>query len=147
MKYLVRLIIACFLTAIPLVAHAELDGNELLQKCEPITRLTDDPTSLNQAEGSGVVYCMGYVDSYIDTFYFEVQAKIIPSVPFCMPKEGVTKKDTVRSVVNYLKSHPDELDYPAGYHLFKGLREAYPCNKKDDKEEAAVKNEDAADKK
>ena len=124
-------IIVILFLCIPALAIGGMDGNELLLKCEPIEKLYDDPASLNSKEASGVVYCLGYLDSFTETFYFQVQAKIVPSVPYCMPEEAPSKKEIAKAVVDYLKSHPEELGKPAGYHIFLALRDAYPCNKEE----------------
>ena len=121
-------IVGLFLLA-PALAMGGTDGNALLLKCEPIEKLYEDPASLSSKEASGVVYCLGYIESFTETFYFQVQAKIVPSVPYCIPAEGPSKKEIVKVVVDYLKSHTEELGKPAGYHIFMALRNAYPCNK------------------
>lgn len=123
----------------PVCVHAAVDGNELLQKCGPIEKLYSAPDSLNSKEASGVVYCLGYLDSFIETFQFQVKAKIVPSVPYCMPDEKVPKKEIAKVIVEYLKQHQEELNKPAGYHIFMGLREAYPCNIEDEKENVPEK--------
>ena len=125
---------------IPGVATGGVDGKELLQKCEPIEKLYEDPSSLSSKEASGVVYCLGYIDSFVETFYFQTQAKILPSLPYCMPESKVPKKEVAKRVVDYLKNHSEELAKPAGYYIFMALREAYPCNKEenDGKEETKI---------
>jgi len=122
----------------PSLAIGGVDGKALLQKCEPIAKLFDDPASLSSKEASGGVYCLGYIDSFMETFSFQVQAKIVPSVPYCMPEEEIPKKEIARVVVDYLNNHPENLDKPAGYYLFMALREAYPCNKEEEKEETKI---------
>jgi hypothetical protein len=128
------LLISLFLF-MPGLAIGGLDGNELLQKCEPIEKLYDDPASMDSKEASGVVYCLGYIDSFIETFYFQVQAKILPSVPYCMPEEQLPKKEIAKVIIDYLKNHPEELGKPAGYFIFLALREAFPCREETNKAE------------
>ena len=53
------ILLVSLLVAMPVFANTGVDGSELLQKCEPIEKLYDDPASLSSKEGSGVVYCMG----------------------------------------------------------------------------------------
>jgi len=137
---LVSCLILCMSLSMPSFALAGLDGNGLLQKCGPIEKLYDDPASLSSQEGSGVVYCLGYVDSFLETFYFQRQAKIVPAVPYCLPDEKLPRKDLVSAVVKYLENHPDELHKPAGLHIFMALREAYPCNKEEDKDKTTESN-------
>jgi hypothetical protein len=79
---------------------------------------------------------LGYIDSFIDTFYFQVRAKIVPSVPYCLPVEKQPKKKYAEDVVNYMKSDPVELNKPASYYIFMGLRDTYPCNEKTDADDA-----------
>jgi hypothetical protein len=141
MKPASYIIAGCLLLAMPTFANAVVDGHELLEKCEPIEKLYNDPASLSSKEGSGVVYCMGYTDSFIETFYFQVKAKIVPSVPFCMSEEDLARKDIIKVVVDYLKNHSDELAKPAGYHLFMALRQAYPCSQKEKEEAVENKSE------
>ena len=128
-----------FFCTIPALSMAEMTGKELLQKCEPLEKLNDTPPSLSSKEATGIVYCLGYIDSFMDTFSFQVQAKIVPSVPYCLPVEEQPKKKYAEDVVNYMKSDPGELNKPASFYLFMGLRDAYPCNKKTDVDD--VKNE------
>ena len=79
MKPAQYLLVVCLLVLLPTFASAEINGNTLLQKCAPIEKLYDDPASLSSKEASGVVYCLGYIDSFMDTFYFQVRAlKIRP---------------------------------------------------------------------
>lgn len=131
MKSVSWFIIVILFLCIPSLAIGEMNGEQLLLKCEPIEKLYDDPTALSSKEASGVVYCLGYLDSFTETFYFQVKAKIVPSVPYCMPEEAPSKKEIAKTVVEYLKSHPEELGKPAGYHIFMALRDAYPCNKEE----------------
>ena len=138
MKSAAYLLALCMLLSAPGLAHAAADGKELLQKCEPIEKLYDDPAALSSREASGVVYCLGYIDSFMETFDFQAQAQIVPGVPYCLPEEDVPKKEIVKVVVDYLQKHPEELDKPAGYHIFLALREAYPCKKEKEKEEAGT---------
>jgi len=135
MKFASWLFITTLLLLLPTYALGEVDGNALLQKCEPIEKLYEDPASLSSKDASGVVYCLGYLDSFMETFSFQVMAKIVPSVPYCMPEDQLPKKDIVKVVVDYLKNHEEELGKPAGYHIFMALREAYPCDKEKNKVE------------
>jgi len=135
MKPAAWLLLASIFLFVPTIARAALDGNELLQKCEPIEKLYSDPESLSSKQASGVVYCLGYIGSFIETFYFQRMAKIVPALPYCLPGDGLSQKEIVNVVVEYLKSHPEELAKPAGYHIFMALREEYPCNKEKNKVE------------
>jgi len=119
-------------------ARAASDGNELLQKCGPIEKLFDDPASLSSKEASGVVYCLGYIDSFMETFGFLVQAKIVAGLPYCLPEGELPRKEITGVVVDYLENHSEELAKPAGYHIFMALRQAYPC--KDNESTAEQEN-------
>jgi hypothetical protein len=130
------IIIALLLLAFPAITTAGMTGKELLQKCEPIEKLNESSPSLTSQETTGIVYCLGYIDSFIDTFYFQVQAKIVQTVPYCLPKETHSRKKYAFDVVNYMKNELEELGKPAGFYIFMGLRNAYPCNEKTDADDA-----------
>ncbi len=134
MKPALRFLIITLFAIMPSLASGGVTGNVLKQKCEPINKLYDDPASLSSKEGSGVVYCIGYIDSFIETFDFQVKAKIVPGLPYCLPVNELTKKEIVGKVLEYLGKNPDELGKPAGYHIFMALRDAYPCNQMEDKD-------------
>jgi hypothetical protein len=116
-----------FFCTVPALSMAEMTGKELLQKCEPVEKLDEDPASLTSREATGVVYCLGYIESFMDTFSFQRDARIVPAVPYCLPKEQIPKKKFARIVVNYMKDNADQLDKPASYAIFMGIRGAYPC--------------------
>ena len=131
MKLALYILAVYLFVSMPTFVLAAADGNALLQKCEPIEKLYDDPASLSSKEASGVVYCLSYIDSFIETFDFQFQAKIVPGVPYCLPEENLPKKEIVKVVVGYLKNHSEELDKPAGYYIFMALREEYPCTREE----------------
>ena len=131
MKCTTGFIAAMLILILPGIALAALDGNGLLQKCGPIEKLYDDPASMSSKEASGVIYCLGYIDSFIETFDFQVQAQILKGVPYCLPEGELSKKDIVKAVVGFMESHPDELGKPAGYQILLGLRDIYPCSGND----------------
>jgi len=144
---LVSCLIAGLFLLMPSFALAALDGNELLKKCGPIEKLYDNPASLSSQEASDAVYCLGYMDSFLETFYFQYKARIVPAIPYCLPDEKVPRRDIVNVVVKYLEKHPEELQKPAGLHIIMALRETFPCNKEADgkKPEAEVKNKQSGD--
>ena len=130
MKKFLWIIFMVFFCAIPALSMAGMTGKVLMQKCEPLGKLDEEQASLTSKEATGIVYCLGYIDSFMDTFSFQVRAKIVPSVPYCLPAEKQPKKKYAEDVVNYMKSDLEELNKPASYYIFMGLRDAYPCNKK-----------------
>ncbi len=136
MKKFFCIFITVLFLAYPIISTAEMTGSELLEKCQALEKLKDNPPSLSSKEATGVVYCLGYIDSFIDTFYFQVQAKIVRSVPYCLPVEKQPKKKYAEDVVNYMKSELEELNKPAGYYIFMGLRDTYPCSEKTDADDA-----------
>jgi hypothetical protein len=115
---------------------AQMNGKELLEKCEALEKLNEKSPSLSSKEATGIVYCLGYVDSFMDTFDFQVRAKIVPSVPYCLPAEKQYKRKYAEDVVSFMKSDPEELNKPASYYIFMGLRQAYPCKSETDTNDA-----------
>ena len=139
MKRIFWIIIIVLLGVFPAISTAEMTGKELLENCQPLEKLNDNPPSLTSKESTGIIYCLGYIDSFMDTFSFQKTARIVPAIPYCLPKEKIPKKEFARIVVEYMKVNPEDLDKPASYAIFMGLRRAYPCNeqKESDKAEAA----------
>ena len=127
MKKFLWIIFMVFFCAIPALSMAGMTGKELLQKCEPLEKLDEEQASLTSKEATGIVYCLGYIESFMDTFSFQRDARIVPAVPYCLPKEQIPKKKFARIVVDYMKNNADQLDKPASYSIFMGIRRAYPC--------------------
>jgi len=97
-----------------------------------LEKLDEAPASLTSREASGIVYCLGYIEGFMDTFSFQRAARIVPAIPYCLPKEPIPKKKFGRIVVDYMKDNADQLNKPASYSIFMGLRGAYPCKAKNE---------------
>ena len=83
MKRFFGILTVFLLLVYPAISAAEMSGKELLEKCQALEKLKDNPSSLSSKDATGIVYCFGYIDSFMDTFYFQVRAKIVPSLPYC----------------------------------------------------------------
>jgi hypothetical protein len=46
---------------------------------------------------------------------------------FCLPESGITNGEAARTVVKYLKNHPEKLHETDFILAFHALREVYPC--------------------
>ncbi len=117
MKKFLWIIFMVFFCAIPALSMAGMTGKELLQKCEPLEKLDEEQASLTSKEATGIVYCLGYIESFMDTFSFQRDARIVPAVPYCLPKEQIPKKKFAQIVVDYMKDNADQLDKPASYSI------------------------------
>jgi len=135
-KRFLWIITIVLLGTFPAISMAEMTGKELLQKCEPLEKLAEDPASLTSKESTGIVYCLGYIDSFMDTFSFQVRAKIVRSIPYCLPKEKQPRKKHAQDVIDYMKVNAKDLNKPATYTIFMGIRQANPCNEKNEADEA-----------
>ena len=94
------------LMALPMMAQAEVDGDELL---ENMLR----PSTRELASG------------YIDAVWKEWNGGGL----FCIP-EGDRQALAFDAVKTYLENNPDQRYRPRRYLIVQGLRGAYPCSAK-----------------
>ena len=115
------------LCAFPAISMGEVTGEQFLLLCAPLEKLDKDPTSLTSKEATGIVYCLGYIESFMDTFSFQKAARIVPGIPYCLPEEKISKKKFAQIVVDFMKNNAEQLEKPAIYSIFMGIRGAFPC--------------------
>lgn len=107
------LILACLLCA-SLTARANLlDGVELVERC------TSD-------RADAVNTCLGYLSGVADTDSAAPAWRMQKSL-FCIP-QGVTVVQLRRTLLDYLKRHPEELDFNAAMLVGNAFIETYPCD-------------------
>ena len=105
---------AVFLLTICTTASADqISGRELLAFC-------------NGSDGSeGKRYCDGYITAAIETHATWALWNRLERV-FCFPK-GDKFDHAFGAVVEYLKIHPQELDYEASSLVLNSLNLTFPC--------------------
>jgi hypothetical protein len=106
---------------------AQMDGNELLDKCHPFfshVAHPDDTTLLNEG------YCAGYVMGVTDV---EAMWKAIDTKAgtkayehYCMPEE-VNNGQILKILKKWLDNNPEKLHWRADTILHVALLEAFPC--------------------
>lgn len=103
---------------------ATADGNRLLEECGEIVRFAE--TGYLDESSTGASFCMGMVNGMLalNTIY---QSKLGSKALFCLPDTPVTNAEGARTVVNYLKSHPEQLGEDAGSLMYFAFNAAYPC--------------------
>jgi len=107
--------------------RAELDGNELLRRCDSIVKQLDGK-QLGADEQMGADFCAGYLIGFSDSHSIET---LIQSTPyFCFPPQGIEVAQQVRIVVKYLKDNPAILHESARTSVAIALAKAFPCKTK-----------------
>ena len=95
-------------------AHGDqISGRELLRFCESASDSRDK------------AYCDGYISAAIETHATWALWNQLNRV-FCFPK-GDKFQHAFDTVLHYLKTHPQELDYEASSLVLNSLNKAHPC--------------------
>lgn len=117
MKLRNAFVLTLCLSPVPAMA----DGNELLSQCQTFADGMDSHKTLKPDDSFGGGYCMGIVKA-VATLGPEMR----PDMKSCIPN-GVTKSQTVRVVIKWLKDHPSVLNHDATLLTTAALNDAYPC--------------------
>ena len=105
----------------PLYADAN-DGKEVLKRCKLAQKLTSKKlTHPRVADLSDSYYCLGLIEGVWRTM--EVFARDTA----CLPKEGVTRGQTIRTVVEYLEDRPGILNNVGSGLVMEAFIDTYPC--------------------
>lgn len=111
---------------------AMANGSNLLQQCQQTLIIFDGGKS---ASTSDAAQCLGRLDGTVDgleiarSTYSTLGKKQLPDL-FCWPDQLVTKDQTVRIVVKYLKEHPESLHMGESALVILALIDAFPCQTK-----------------
>ena len=109
-----KLLVAAILFMASVSAHAEqISGRELLAFC------------VEHEPGEAKGYCDGYITAAIETHATWALWDRLERV-FCFPK-GDKFTHAYGAVIEYLKAHPQELDYEASSLVLNSLNLAFPC--------------------
>jgi len=117
------------------LASHDLTAGELYDDCKELMRemeanTPDEKYTLN----SGI--CMGFIDGFDDMHVnmayllsggSEKISDMRRNMIYCVP-DGVTNKELVQNIFEYLDKHPDAKTKPAGSILLILLEEKYPCS-------------------
>lgn len=119
----VRIVAFLLLSALMMPAvHAQ--GRQLLEECSQVLGFAN--SGVFDDAGPGASYCLGMVKGMLtmNTIY---QKSNSGTALFCLPATTVTNAEGARIVVDYLNSHPDQLDLDSGSLMFFAFRDAFPC--------------------
>lgn len=122
-----KTILAFILVLIATEVRAELDGNELLRRCDSIVKQSDGK-QLGSDEQTGADFCAGYFFGFSDSHSIETLIQKTPY--FCFPPQGIEVAQQVRIVVKYLKENPAILHESARASVAIALAQAFPCRTK-----------------
>ena len=111
---ILTIIKATILLSVSVSTSAEqISGRELLEFCD------------GSGETASKRYCDGYITAAIETHATWALWNRLERV-FCFPK-GDKFDHAFSTVVEYLQSHPTELDYEASSLVLNSLNQAFPC--------------------
>lgn len=103
-------------------------GTALLAECNEVLTFAQGAaeSQLQSNNQIGASYCMGMVNGMmaLNAIY---QARGEGSALFCPPGTPVTNIQGARLVVDYLETHPDQLEWDAGSLMYFAFVRAYPC--------------------
>ena len=109
-----RHLLLSVLLLLPVIAHANLlDAFELEKRCS-----SDRPDQVNT--------CLGYLSGVADSDNAAPAWRGQKSL-FCIP-QGVTVLQLRRTLLDYLKKHPEEADFNAAILVGNAFIEAFPCD-------------------
>lgn len=108
------------------------NGSKLLQQCQETLVIFNGGTSQNPSDAA---QCLGTINGTVDGLYIanriysDQLKKELPPV-ICWPDATVTKDQSVRIVVKYLREHPENLHMGDSLLITLGLVSAFPCGKR-----------------
>ncbi len=100
------------------------DGDKLLKQCTSALNAMNPEARV--VDFQGAEFCRGFITGLVDlnTYY---QSLLGHNALFCPPESGIPTTQATRTVVKYLKKHPEKLREEERFLAVKALAEAYPC--------------------
>jgi hypothetical protein len=119
------------LLSLSLVGNADEDvisGSKLLRNCNSYLMLVDGSSNSKIILGAGI--CLGTVRGIIDAgtvfdTFADQEGKPSANV-FCVP-ESVSTDQGIKTVINYLEEHPEDLHQRGTALTVLALKQAFPC--------------------
>lgn len=102
---------------------ATVIGKIFLQRCN------EEVTMLNSKDVSKG-YCIGYIAGFLDTYMLTLALHDVRmhNRLFCLPSEGISLGEAVKTSIKYLQDNPNELNQPARNLLVKAFKQSHPCD-------------------
>jgi hypothetical protein len=125
-------IIVLIASVVPLHGRqlAYMDGNRLLQQCEPGT--SEHKARLSADRLTDFAFCSGYVGGVMDanttlvsSMSAEGKRQVAPM--YCLSEEGIEVGQAVRITVKWLREHPEKLHLEGDILVYMSLTDAFPC--------------------
>ena len=124
-------ILLCFLVVIfcGMSSSALADGNELLKQCKAAEHYMNEGQFKKDEDQIKVVFCMGIVEGVGSTMALlsSREDALDHKYRVCFPEYGITNRQAVRVVVNFLVNHPKDLHKNEVALLMAAFWDAYPC--------------------
>jgi hypothetical protein len=120
---------------LPVLAHAEMDGNQLLKECINAVKVADgDGSQLQPDQLISSVHCTAYIEGY------HAATALLGEIPgnkayYCLPDAGLPPEQSARMLVKWLKEHPEHLNEPASSLMAYTFSMAFPCKLQPEKPE------------
>ena len=124
-------IVAGFFLFLPSAANAassQMDGNAILEKCEPLW--SHKPMARGSKVELDAVYCKGYLDGLLDSQAMEFATNRDnrgQTGTYCRPENAVNGQ-VYKVLKKWLDENPDKLHWRADTIVRYALRDAFPCN-------------------
>nr|WP_269807861.1 Rap1a/Tai family immunity protein [Pseudomonas agronomica] len=105
------------------------DGSKLLRQCQEALTIFDGGTANNNTDAA---MCLGTINGTVDgldiahMLYSQEAKKQLKRI-ICWPEGNVTKDQSLRIVVKYLKEHPESLHFGESTLITLALVSAFPC--------------------
>ena len=107
--------------------YAEGTGHDLLRQCAQAVHSFDsaaDPATINFMDAGR---CIGQIDGFAGAAAFYESQEHAPGA-ICFPDGGLTVRQSVPLVIQYLEGHPEQLHESATILIFGAFLSNYPCN-------------------
>jgi Ssp1 endopeptidase immunity protein Rap1a len=105
-------------------------GNDFLRECNFALRFADGDRTLTAEESEYGTHCMGYLLGFLAGYGAKSAVdKVFGDTPHrevCFP-EFLPTDQMVRTVVKYLREHPERLQQGANLLVIQALYAAFPC--------------------
>jgi hypothetical protein len=127
MKKALWMVLLAWTAGYALPGHTEGNGHDLLGQCTQAVNSfsgTVDPATINFMDAGR---CIGQVDGFAGAAAFYESQEGAPGA-ICFPETGMTVKQSIPLVLQYLESHPEQLHESATVLIFGTFLSSYPCN-------------------
>lgn len=108
---------------LPGMVHADFEtGEDLYKLCQQAA----DPSKRNEFSFG---LCMGYIDGYISGYRFKKEIKDSP--PVCSDIETRSRRQVLKSVVDYLAAHPESQKELKSIAMYRAILDKMTCPAKE----------------